>query len=95
MKLVDISEMDDRLCVRHAAKIYFRIKRPNSLPKSYMVGENTVEVRVDHETILVVQSAGDAVYSHFRHAQSGKKSSTVTNPALAVVTYKRGITYAA
>lgn len=94
MRPVELSELDDKLCVRHAAKIYFRIKRPYPLPKASLVKEDTVEVKVDPETILVVSSIGDAVYSHFRHARSGKCSSTVTNPALAVVSYKRGISYA-
>jgi hypothetical protein len=108
MRLVELSELDDKLCVRHAAKIYFRIKNPTSkqkwtngrtrevlnLPKTVLLDDYNVEVYVDPETILVVRSAGDAVYSHFRDAQSGKCSPTVTNPALAVVSYKRGIPYA-
>lgn len=94
MRPVELSELDDKLCIRHAAKIYFRIKKPYPLPKTFLVDEYTVEVRVDPDTILVVESVGDAVYSHFRNPRSGKRSTTVNNPALAVLTYKRGITYA-
>lgn len=94
MRPVELSELDDKLCIRHAAKIYFRIKKPFPLPKTMLIDEYTVEVKIDPETILVVESIGDAVYSHFRQARSNKRSTTVSNPALAVVTYKRGISYA-
>lgn len=94
MRHFDFSEQEDLLCIRHAAKIYFRIKNTTRAPRIKDVTETKIEVIVDPETILVVESAGDAVYSHFRHAQTGKRSTTVTNPALAVVNYKRGITYA-
>lgn len=107
MRPVELSELDDKLCVRHAAKIYFRIKNTTKkvwtngmlrevlvLPKTLLIDDCHVEVYVDPETILVVSSIGDAVYSHFRNAQSGKRSQDMTNPALAVVNYKRGISYA-
>ena len=108
MRYVQLSELDDKLCVRHAAKIYFRIKNASlqrkwtngrcqevlALPKTVLIDDTHVEVYIDPETILVVRSYGDAVYSHFRETPSGKCSQTVTNPALAVVSYKRGITYA-
>ena len=94
MRKFEFSEQEDLLHIRHAAKIYFRIKNTTREPRFKKVTEEVIEVIVDPETILVVESIGDAVYSHFRHAQTGKCSVTMNNPALAVVNYKRGITYA-
>lgn len=93
MRKFEFSEQEDLLHVRHAAKIYFRIKNFNT-PRFKSVSDDTIEVIVDPETILVVTAIGDDVYSHFRNAQTGKCSVNFNNPALAVVSYKRGISYA-
>lgn len=94
MRKFEFNEQEDLLCIRHAARIYFRIKNTTKEPRFKSVTEEKIEVIVDPETILVVTAIGDAVYSHFRHAQTGKCSKNVTNPALAVISYKRGISYA-
>lgn len=94
MRAFEFSEQEDLLHIRHAAKIYFRIKNATKEPRYKMVNEEKIEVIVDPETILVVNAIGDTVYSHFRDAQTGKCSVNFNNPALAVVSYKRGISYA-
>ena len=94
MRKFEFTEQEDLLHIRHAAKIYFRIKNTTREPRYKSVTEDTIEVIVDPETILVVSAIGDGVYCHFRNAQSGKRSVNFSNPALAVVSYKRGISYA-
>lgn len=94
MRKFEFSEQEDLLHIRHAAKIYFRIKNSTREPRFKSVSDDKIEVIVDPETILVVSSVGDDVYCHFRHAQTGKCSVNFNNPALAVVSYKRGISYA-
>jgi len=93
MRKFEFSEQEDLLHIRHAARIYFRIKNYNE-PRFKSVTDEKIEVIVDPETILVVSAIGDDVYCHFRNAQTGKCSVNFNNPALAVVSYKRGITYA-
>ena len=94
MRKFEFSEQEDLLHIRHAAKIYFRIKKTTKEPRYKSVTDDKIEVIVDPETILVVSAAGDEVYCHFRNAQTGLRSVNFTNPALAVVSYKRGISYA-
>lgn len=94
MRKFEFSEQEDLLHIRHAAKIYFRIKNATKEPRYKAVTEDLIEVIVDPETILVVSAVGDDVYCHFRNAQTGKRSVNFNNPALAVVSYKRGISYA-
>lgn len=94
MRKFEFTEQEDLLHIRHAAKIYFRIKNTTREPRYKSVTEDTIEVIVDPETILVVSAIGDDVYCHFHNAQSGKRSVNFSNPALAVVSYKRGISYA-
>lgn len=94
MRKFEFSEQEDLLHVRHAAKIYFRIKNATKEPRYKSVTEDLIEVIVDPETIPVVSAVGDEVYCHFRNAQTGKCSVNFNNPALAVVSYKRGISYA-
>lgn len=93
MRKFEFSEQEDLLHIRHAARIYFRIKNTMKEPRFKSVTDDTIEVIVDPETILVVSAVGDDVYCHYRNAQSGKCSVNFNNPALAVVSYKRGITY--
>ncbi len=94
MRKFEFSDQEDLLHIRHAAKIYFRIKNTTREPRLKFINDERIEVIVDPETILVVSTAGDTVYSHFRNAQTGKCSVNFNNPALAVVSYKRGINYA-
>lgn len=93
MRKFEFNEQEDLLHIRHAAKIYFRIKN-FSTPRFKSITDNMIEVIVDPETILVVVAYGDDVECYFRNAQTGKRSVHFNNPALAVVSYKRGITYA-
>lgn len=94
MRTFEFSEQEDLLHIRHAAKIYYRIKKTIKEPSYRSVTDDKIEVIVDPETILVVSTNGDDVYCHFRHAQTGLRSINFNNPALAVVSYKRGISYA-
>lgn len=94
MRKFEFSEQEDLLHIRHAAKIYFRIKNSTREPRLKAVTDERIEVVVDPETILVVVAYGDDVECYFRHAQTGKRSVNFNNPALAVVSYKRGISYA-
>lgn len=95
MRKFEFSEQEDLIHIRHAARIYFRIKNTTKEPRFKSVTDEKIEVIVDPETILVVEAVADTVYCHFRNAQTGKCSVNFNNPALAVVSYKRGITYAA
>lgn len=94
MRAFEFTEQEDLLHIRHAAKIYFRIKNTTREPRYKSVSEEKIEVIVDPETILVVSACGDSVECYFRNAQTGKRSVHFNNPALAVVSYKRGISYA-
>lgn len=94
MRKFEFSEQEDLIHIRHAARIYFRIKNTTKEPCYKSVSDEKIEVIVDPETILVVVAYGDDVECYFRNAQTGKRSIHFNNPALAVVSYKRGITYA-
>lgn len=94
MRKFEFNEQEDLIHIRHAAGIYYRIKKTTKEPRYKSVTDEKIEVIIDPETILVVSAIGNSVSCHFRNAQTGKCSVNFNNPALAVVSYKRGITYA-